>query len=391
MQKKKKIRHTGLWLLCFAACMLAACGSKGVTGQKDKAAQPSSGKTAQESSRADTETSLEGLQAADTETSLEGLRAADMETGTSTEGSQADTDNPDSPYGKTQKGKPEERFQEEMYTLTKVNLRKKASTKSKAIKVLAQGSVVLRSEEEGEWSRVMDEGGQKGYVYTEYLTDTRPEAPEKPATGGKRIVIDAGHQKHANNAKEPVGPGSSQMKAKVSGGTSGVSTGVPEYQLNLDVSMKLRDELAERGYEVLMVRESNDVDMSNAERAEVANNADADAFVRIHANGSENSGANGIMTICQTSANPYNAQFYDLSRRLSQEILDCMVAATGARKEYVWETDTMSGINWCQVPVTIVEMGYMSNPDEDVRLSQGDYQDKLVQGIADGIDRFFCE
>ena len=85
--------------------------------------------------------------------------------------------------------------------------------------------------------------------------------------------------------------------------------------------------------------------------------------------------------IALAASNPYNGNLHDQSYKLSTDVLDCFVEKTGAKRERVWETDTMSGINWASVPVTIIEMGYMTNPDEDLNL--------MAAGIADGIDRYF--
>lgn len=217
------------------------------------------------------------------------------------------------------------------------------------------------------------------------------EEKEKEKAAEYLIAIDPGHQEKGNFGQEPIGPGASQTKTKVAGGTKGRSTGVPEYQLTLDVSLKLRDILEDKGYKVLMIRETNDVDITNAERAKMANEADADVFVRVHANGSESSSANGAMTICQTSSNPYNSGFYEKSRSLSQQVLDAYTETTGIRREYVWETDTMSGINWCTVPVTIIELGYMTNPEEDEKMQDSDFQDLMAEGIAEGIENYLAD
>ena len=204
------------------------------------------------------------------------------------------------------------------------------------------------------------------------------------------IAIDPGHQARGNSEKEPIGPGSTTMKAKVAGGTKGVSTGVPEYELTLNIALLLRDNLVSKGFNVVLVRETNDVNISNAQRAEIANQAGADIFIRLHADAVDNGSVTGATTMCQTSSNPYNGALYTQSRLLSECVLSSYTQITGIKSRGIAETDTMTGINWSQVPVTIIEMGFMTNAAEDEKMNDPEFQLLMIEGLSSGIDLYFA-
>lgn len=293
-----------------------------------------------------------------------------------------------------------------MKTTSNLNLRKEPTTDSEIIKVIPKGTELLKYSEENGWAKVKC-GEDVGYVSAEFLIDpsqvleepTQTQAQNTPkveAIPGQHrdpnsavVVIDPGHQRSGDSTKEPNGPGSSTMKARVTGGTSGVSTGVTEYMLNLDISMKLKTELENRGYTVYMTRTSHDVNISNMERAQYASSVGADIAVRIHANGAGSASVSGAETLVPSSGNPYVSHLGNASYSLGKNIIDSYCAATGFHNRGVKSNDTMTGINWSEVPVTIIELGFMSNPTEDQAMQDANMQNNMVQGIANGIDAYF--
>lgn len=205
-----------------------------------------------------------------------------------------------------------------------------------------------------------------------------------------KICLDPGHQERGNSQKEPNAPNSNVLKAKVSSGTRGSFTGVPEYEFNLDFSKRLKEQLENRGYEVLLTRETHNVDISNKERAEYANDNVVNLFIRIHADGSSNSTVKGFHVLCPSQEREVTKSIYEDSKRASELILEYVKRDKEIPTRGIGFRSDITGFNWSKVPVTLIEVGFMTNKEEERNLLNSEYQLKVIKGICEGIDVYFA-
>lgn len=237
---------------------------------------------------------------------------------------------------------------------------------------------------------IMFSMGTGTFYAAESTTQTSAEADAQEDTTYS-VCIDPGHQGSwvDMSAQEAEAPGSSVRKTKSSAGTVGTTTGVCEYQLNLDIALLVRNELENRGYRVVMTRENNDTAISNSERAKLAASSGCDITVRIHANGSEDSSVKGALAMIGSQSNPYVSSLYDDSYLLANDVLNSYCSETGFKNLGLQFTDDMTGINWSTIPVMILEMGYMTNPEDDLAMQDPVTRGKMVNGITEGIEKYF--
>ncbi|HEU0247571.1 MAG TPA: N-acetylmuramoyl-L-alanine amidase [Gaiellaceae bacterium] len=203
------------------------------------------------------------------------------------------------------------------------------------------------------------------------------------------VVIDPGHDLRANPATEPIGPGSSTRKIKDGGGTRGVVSGLTEAELNLRVSLRLRSLLERAGVRVVMTRtETAGISIGNVARARIANEIDAALFLRIHADGSTDRRARGTHTLHPALRAGWTDDVYVSSKGAARVLQLHLVRALGFPDRGLQERSDFTGFNWADVPVALVELGFMTNPTEDKLLATPAYQRRAALGLCRGTLRF---
>jgi N-acetylmuramoyl-L-alanine amidase len=199
------------------------------------------------------------------------------------------------------------------------------------------------------------------------------------------VVLDPGHDLRANPTTEPIGPGSSVRKIKDGGGTRGVVSGLTEAQLNLAVAERLRPLLERAGVRVVLTRTATaGMSMGNIARARIANRAGAALFLRIHADGSLDRRTRGTHTLYPALHRGWTDDVYAASRRAARRLQVELVRSLGFPDRGLQERPDFTGFNWADVPVALVELGFMTNPTEDRLLATPAYQRRAALGLCRG-------
>lgn len=196
----------------------------------------------------------------------------------------------------------------------------------------------------------------------------------KPGPMKKLIVVDPGH-----GGKDP--------------GALNHATGSQEKIIALSVSLKLGDILKSNGYEVIYTRTDDNVNWNSSDqnaslkyRYTFANTNGADLFVSIHCN-SYNGANTGLGTASGTEI-LYSKQTPNKDKALAQSILDEYLKTTGMKSRGIKNNGNWQVVNHTKMPASLVELAFIDNQSDELKLKDPAFQQKAAQGVANGIIKY---
>ncbi|HEX3687127.1 MAG TPA: N-acetylmuramoyl-L-alanine amidase [Gaiellaceae bacterium] len=204
------------------------------------------------------------------------------------------------------------------------------------------------------------------------------------------VCLDPGHgtPPAIGRQLEPIGPGSRELKIKDGGGAPG------EARVALEIAVRARRLLLARGYRVAMTRTGPTIHLGdgngNIARARFCNRRHAALMVRIHADGSTDRSLHGVSTLVPAWRRGWTNDIYARSLRAGRALQNAVAGATGAADRGIVQRSDLTGFNWADVPVVLVESGFLSNAAESRRLKTTAYQQRVAVGLTRGVAAFLA-
>ncbi|WP_113930708.1 SH3 domain-containing protein [Bacillus sp. P14.5] len=202
-----------------------------------------------------------------------------------------------------------------------------------------------------------------GYSYT--LRDYNEKLSIKvvpKGLAGKKIIIDAGHGGRDS-------------------GAIGV-TGLYEKEVNLYTALYLKEELERAGAIVKLTR-SNDTFLELHERTDISNNSDYDAFISIHGDSYTRNSA-GSTTFYNKSVNFNGPKSYLLGKAVQNNMVSHIGTANRGVKEQLFYVNREN-----ELPSILVELAFLSNPNEEAKLKTENFRRQAALGIRKGLEEYF--
>ncbi|MDD6050272.1 MAG: N-acetylmuramoyl-L-alanine amidase [Clostridiales bacterium] len=230
---------------------------------------------------------------------------------------------------------------------------------------------------------------REGEVRKAYIAPDEPE--QLPGRlSGVVVCIDPGHQENHHAFTEDRGPGLSGRVVNKGGMAQGKTTLRRESIVVLETGMILRELLMKEGATVVMTRHKQDDFRTNLDRCNIAEEGGAHILLRLHCNMTSSDQKTGIQVYGPLNSDYAHAVASPAEyRALGQAFLDEMKKAVSYeltdKTGRVALNDTYVGNNWAKMLCFLVEMGYMSNTSEDIKLATPEYQTMLAQGMVEGV------
>lgn len=204
---------------------------------------------------------------------------------------------------------------------------------------------------------------------------------------GIKIVLDPGHSKNPGTEKEKISPDSNEMKLKDTSGSVGLISKKNEYEIAMDITLKLKELLEKEGYTVVLTKDNVETPLSSIERAEVGNRENANLMIRIHCDSFSNSNAKGASMLVPKQRGYITKEISEKSIEYGKNIIEEYTKKTGLNNRGLQYRSDLTGFNWSKIPVVLLELGFISNPEEDKFLSSEENINTIAEGIKDGIEK----